>query len=142
VAVPPIQIEISAPALTAGNGSVVMEIKSISVQLFSEATKVYVVLDVGEATGFEIFGLFKLDAGDQLYVAPPLPFNVVLKPGQTVTSAPAFATGGGPKAIRTLSVLLQVVVYVDTSVYVVAAVGEATGFAIVVLLNPEEGLHK
>ena len=137
----PIQIDLSAPALTAGMGNVVIVIISVLVQLLSVTTNVYVVLAVGEATGFEMFGLLKLAAGDQLYVVPPLPFSVVFIPGQTVTSGPAFATGAGPTKTCTVSIFTQVVAAEVVTVYVVVEVGEATGFATVVLFNPAAGLQ-
>jgi ribosomal protein L16 Arg81 hydroxylase len=65
------------------------------------------VLVVGDATGFEIFALFRLDAGDQLYVPPPVPLSVVVEPGQMVISVPAFATGGDVITTVTVSVSLQ-----------------------------------
>jgi hypothetical protein len=64
-----------------------------------------------------------------------------LKPGQTVTSLPAFATGFGFTVTVTKSVSIQVVFAVTMTVYVVVAVGEAVGFASVVEFNPDAGLH-
>lgn len=112
----PMQIEASAPAFTGGNGSVVIATKSVSGQLLSVTISVYVVFVVGEATGFEIFGLLKLEEGDQLYVPPPVPLRVVLNPGQTVTSVPAFATGGELICMVTMSVSLHPAEDVTTSV--------------------------
>lgn len=62
----PIQIEASAPVLTEGSGKIFTITWSVSVQLFCDTIKVYVVVAVGLATGFEIFGLLKLPEGDQL----------------------------------------------------------------------------
>jgi hypothetical protein len=38
----------------------------------------YCVFPVGAATGFEMLGLFKEVAGDQIYLSAPLAFNWLL----------------------------------------------------------------
>ena len=66
VVLSPMQMDTSEPALTAGKGSAVREIRSVSVHVLSVTIKVYVVEVVGLATGLEIFGLLKFPDGDQL----------------------------------------------------------------------------
>ena len=62
----PLQMDSSAPALRTGTGKVASKTKSVSVQLLSVTTSVYVVLEVGDATGLELLGLLKEAEGDQL----------------------------------------------------------------------------
>ena len=59
----------------------------------SVATSVYVVDDVGFATGLEMFELFSVAVGVQIYVCAPLPASVVFVPKQIETSGPALTTG-------------------------------------------------
>ncbi len=71
----------------------------------------------------------------------PLAFNVVLPPGQIVALGPAFTEGGIPTVIV---IILTAVpqLFVTESVYVVVAVGLATGFEIFGLLKPVGGDHE
>jgi len=102
-----------------------------------------VVVTVGEATGFEMFGLLKLPAGDQLYIIPPEAFSVTLKPGHIHPGwGPALGTGNGFINTVTKSVFVQLFPSVSVKVYVVVDVGLATGLAQVVQLSPVEGLHE
>ena len=55
--------------------------------------KEYTVVDEGVATGFAQLLQLKVAEGDQENVPLPVPFNVVLAPGQIVTSGPALAEG-------------------------------------------------
>jgi hypothetical protein len=137
----PEQTETSAPALTAGFGKVETETEAVSAHPLIFTTSVYVVFEVGLATGLEIFGLVKLEEGLQLYVPPPLPFKVVPDPGQTVTFGPAFALGFGLTVRVTNAVSEQPEPLVTANVYAADEPGFAMGFPQVVQLSPVEGLQ-
>ena len=62
-----------------------------------------------------------------MYDTPPVAFNEVLCPSQIVTFAPAFAVGDGFTVTITSSVLVQPLLSVTVTVYVVVEVGIATG---------------
>lgn len=68
-----------------------------------------------------------------------VPLSVVLLPAQMVTSGPASAVRL-PVVITTSSVEEQVP-FDTVTVYVVVAAGVATGFAMLALLRPVEGLQ-
>src|SRR6218665_2049527 len=73
-------------------------------------------------------------------VGPPTaPLSVVLPPAQMVTSGPAFATSASTVTV-TASVPEHPPLEAVT-VYVVVAVGVATGLAMLALLNPVVGNH-
>ena len=72
----------------------------------------------------------------------PVPFNVVLPPGQILTFGPASTTGKGFTVSVTLSKFEHPFASVAIKVYVVVVVALETGLAIVALLNDPEGNHK
>ena len=79
-------------------------------------------------------------AGAHEYVPPPVALSVVLFPAQIATSAPALTE----LPLNTVTVTMSIAVhepFVAVNVYVVVAVGVATGLAIVVELNPVGGVH-
>ena len=71
---------------------------------------------------------------------PPDAVSVVELPLQSDAVPPIIATGKGLRLITTSSVAVPHELLTD-NVYVTDAVGVATGLAIVVLLNPAEGLQ-
>lgn len=103
--------------------------------------KVYVVVIEGVATGFAQVVQLKPVEGDQINVPLPVPDKVVLLPSQMVAEGPALAEGTAGYVMVAASVA-DPQLLVTVSVYVVTAVGVATGFAQVVQLNPEEGAHE
>lgn len=113
---------------------------AVEEQVPFDTVTVYVVVEVGVATGFAIAALLRLAAGLQLYVVPPLAFSVVLLPEQIVTGDPALATGPGVTVTVTVAVAVQPD-DVPVTVYVVVAEGVATGLAMFALLNPVDGLQ-
>ncbi len=64
---------------------------------------------------------------------------MVLLPAQIATLLPALTVGFGFTVIVTVAVLVQPVLLVPVTVYVVVAVGLATGLAQVVQDNPVAG---
>jgi hypothetical protein len=123
--------------VTTGKAFTVTTTASVSWQpLPSVTSNVYVVVVFGLATGDEIDALLRSVTGNQLYVPPPDPFNVVLSPLQKATSAPATATGNVFTVTSTLSVLTHPFASVSVSVYVVVAEGFATGLVQLVHERP------
>ena len=132
----PVQMETSAPALTAGSALTKTVAKSVLEHPFTSVpTTVYVVPVVGE-TEMEVAveGVF------HEYEIPPLAVKVADAPMQMETSAPALTTGNGFTKTITVSVPLHVSLAVAT-MYVVVATGLAVGLASVELFNPVEGNH-
>ena len=87
----PRQMVLFPEIATTGSGFTTTSTESNAVpQEFVTAT-VYVVVDVGVATGFEIAGLLTVPTGVHAYVPFPLPFSVVFPPAQIVASLPALA---------------------------------------------------
>ena len=81
--------------LIVGNGFTVTVTCEVEEQPACVTVRVYVVVTVGVATGFETVLLLKLDEGVQAYVPPPDPLSVVLPPWQMEALAPALAAGDG-----------------------------------------------
>jgi hypothetical protein len=81
--------------------------------------------------------------GLQLYVLAPDAVSVVLPPWQAVGGLAVTVTLGKGKTVSvSVEVFVQPFASVVVTVYVVVAVGNAVGFAAVVLLNPVEGVHE
>jgi hypothetical protein len=119
----------------------------VEVQPFAPVTvTVYVVVAVGEAVGLDTVVELNPVAGDHEYELPatavaPIEAEVVVH--VNVAGVPALAAGG---VVFTVIVTELVAVHpfapVTVTVYVVVAVGVATGFDIVVELNPVAGDHE
>ena len=132
------QIAVSFEVVTEGSASTVMFTVSVFEQeLMSVATSVYVVGEVGVATGLEIFALLNVPAGLQMKVCPPLPVSVVPLPKQTEASAPALTMGSGLAVIVAVSEFVQPFASVPIRVYVEDIVGTTE---ILVVVAPV--LHK
>ena len=102
---------------------------------------VYVVVEAGLATGFEMFGLLSPVAGLQEYeVEAPLAVSVVLLPAQIVVVPDTVIVGIGFTVTVTVVVPVQEPC-VPLTVYVVVAAGDATGFEMLALLRPVAGDH-
>ena len=86
----------SAPIDTITSSEAVHPLISVTVTL-------YVVVETGLATGFEIVGSLKPKTGDHKYVVPPLAVSVVLPPGQIIASLPALAVTAGNTLTTTSS---------------------------------------
>ncbi len=73
--------------LTPRLGATVIEAVAIAVQPFASViVTVYSVEEVGEAIGFEIFGIFNPATGNQAYVAiPNVACKVIVAPEQIVS---------------------------------------------------------
>jgi hypothetical protein len=101
---------------------------------------------LGSATGFEMFGLDNPFVGVQEYdngeVPVPLPLRLALAAelqAPILWSVPAFAEGKGSMVTLTASVAVHPYPLVTVNVYVVFAVGSATGLEILGLLSPVVG---
>ena len=138
----PAQIVTSGPALAEGSAGYVTEIKSVAVPQLLVTSSVYVKEAAGVHTGFgQVVQLNPVDGDHENVPLPvPVPLKVVLSPAHTETSNPALAVGKAFIPTLTASSMLPQE-FVTVSVYVVAIVGFATGFEIVVLLNPVDGDH-
>lgn len=104
---------------------------------------VYVVVTVGVAMGFWQFVQLKPVAGLHKYVLALLDCKTVESPMHIVGFVTVIVGGkvlGWLTVIVTLAVPLEQVPVTET-VYVVVMIGDATGFAQVVQLNPVAGLQ-
>jgi hypothetical protein len=140
---PPAQMVTSWPALTVGAGVTFTKTLAVAVHPFAFTVTVYVVEIVGEATGFDRFGLLNPVAGDQEKVALGALVNALRfaeAPEQIVVEFPGVMVtiGRGVTVTTTLEVAEQLLAFTVT-VYVVVDVGDATGFAMFALLNPVDG---
>jgi hypothetical protein len=86
---------ISFPASAVGGETTFTTTTSVFEHPDALTVTVYVVVDAGLATGFEIVVELKPAPGLQEYDVPPLADNVVEAPLQIVTSVPALAAGKG-----------------------------------------------
>jgi len=94
----------SAPAFATGVGVTVTTTASVEEQVPFDAVTVYVIVVLGEATGFAMFVALNPVAGNHVYVVPPEADKFVLVPEQIAASAPAFAVGEGFTVTTTTSV--------------------------------------
>jgi hypothetical protein len=131
------------PAEITGSGFTV----SVTVAVFEQPVvvlvpvTVYVVVVVGDATGLAMFVAERPVAGLHEYVLPPVAFNVTELPAHMDVLLPALIVGSGFTVTVTVAVLEQPPVAVPVTVYVVVAVGEATGLAMFVAERPVDGDH-
>lgn len=108
----------------------------------SETITEYVVVAEGVATGFEIEGLLKPTEGLQAKLVPPLTRSVVDSPIQTPLDAAETEALAPEFTVIAMLVVSEPQPLETITVYVVFALGLATGFANVVLLKPIGGLQE
>ena len=140
-ALPPGHIVTSAPAFTDGVVVITTFTESLLLPQLLLAVTVYKVVTDGPATGFAQVLQLSPDAGDQVNIPAPTAFKVVFVPAQMEMSGPALIAGIGFTVIVTGDEFAPQEELIF-NVYVVVAVGVATGFAQLVQFNPDDGAQE
>lgn len=136
----PAQIVVVPLTVITGIGFTVTVTVEVPVQEPCVPLTVYVVVDVGDATGLAIVALLSVPAGLHVYDVAPDAFSVVLPPLQMPVPPVTVITGNGVTVTVTLAVAEQPE-DAPLTVYVVVAAGVAIGFATFGLLKPVVGVH-